>query len=446
MSMLIKRVGVLLLFGCFLGAELLAQLGARFPSERTVVDDPLTGTELVFLTRSPAGDSKIYQTHNQWTADGAWLIFRSDRVPGEALAVNEQSGVMVQVTEGGYVGMLNVSRKNMQLYFMRPNKQEVAAMDVMVVDLEALLRDSAAGRLKNSRHYQRVTATVPAAYGAHGDMALDAEEDWMWFRVGRDMAAERLPEDVVNYEAFGPRNMGSGPGGLAGVHLESGELRYVTSVPFQVGHVQTNPWVAGQIVFCWETGGKSPQRTWVVNADGSGLRPLYPESEYEWVTHEAVISPEEVAIAIMGHRSIPGLDEAAEGTGVKGSNPGQEAAWGLSGTREKPTGLGVVNIDTREMYIAGQIPFGSGFWHVAGSADKRFLAGDDFARNIYLIDRRNNEMRLLSAGHKTTAADHPHPTFSPDGTRIQIQSAMLSEDGRSLDICVLPVPEEWLNR
>ena len=446
MSMRSKRMGILLLFACFLGAELLAQIGTRFPSERRVVKDPLTGTELVFLTRSQAGDSKIYQTHNQWTADGEWLIFRSDRVPGEALAVNESSGEMVQVTEGGYVGMLNVSRRSMQLYFVRPNKQEKGAMDVMVVDLEALFRDSASGRLKKAKHYQRLCATVPAAYGAHGDMALDAEEDWLWFRVGRPMAAANLPKDMTPAEAFGPRKMGAGPGGLAGIHLESGALKYVTSVPFQVGHVQTNPWVAGQIIFCWETGGKAPQRTWVVNADGSGLRPLYPESEYEWVTHEAVISPDEVAFAIMGHRSIPGVGEAVEGTGVQGANPGQEAAWGPSGTREKPTGLGIVNLNTREMHIAGQIPFGSGFWHVAGSADKRFLAGDDFARNIYLIDRRNNEMLLLSAGHKTSAADHPHPTFSPDGSRIQIQSAMLSEDGRSMDICIVPVPEEWLNR
>jgi oligogalacturonide lyase len=53
-------------------------------------------------------------------------------------------------------------------------------------------------------------------------------------------------------------------------------------------------------------------------------------------------------------------------------------------------------------------------------------------------------MILLSTGHKVTASDHPHPTFSPDGTRIEIQSAMLSEDNRSMNICVIPVPEKWL--
>jgi len=68
--------------------------------------DPVTGTQLTFLTSTPAGDSKIYQTHRQWTADGNWIIFRSNRVPGETLAVNEAKGDIVQVSEGGYMGMI----------------------------------------------------------------------------------------------------------------------------------------------------------------------------------------------------------------------------------------------------------------------------------------------------------------------------------------------------
>jgi oligogalacturonide lyase len=175
---------------------------------------------------------------------------------------------------------------------------------------------------------------------------------------------------------------------------------------------------------------------------------LYPESEYEWVTHEAVITKDEVAMAIMGHRKIAAANKKSDTTGThwSGVNPGQEAAWGPSGTREKPTGMAIVNLRTREMVIAGQTKTGSGLWHVHGSADGRWVVGDDFSRGIYLIDRHTGEMILLSAGHKATAADHPHPTMSPDGTRIEIQSAMLSPDNKSINICVIPVPEEWLKR
>src|SRR5688572_23452895 len=100
------------------GLATFSQIGKRFPSERKVVKDPVTGTMLTFLTSTPAGDTKIYQTHNQWTSDGEWLIFRSERVKGEAMAVHEKTGDMVQVTEGGYTGMLSIARYSMKLYFM----------------------------------------------------------------------------------------------------------------------------------------------------------------------------------------------------------------------------------------------------------------------------------------------------------------------------------------
>ncbi len=430
---------IITVFLLIISIQCTSQIGTRFPSERKVIKDPVTGQKLIFLTSTPAGDRKIYPTHNQWTSDGKWLIFRSRRVVGEAMAVNEKSGVMVQVTEGGYRGKLLVARKSMKLFIMRKpkdDKQPEGAMEVVSVDLDKLFFDSESGRHKKAKGYQKVLATIPESWGAGGDMALDANEDLIYFRTGRETARKYLPEGTEIKEDFGPRNMGEGPGGIASVNLSTGEIKHVVSVGFQVGHIQTNPWVAGQIIFCWETGGKSPQRTWIVNSDGSGLRPLYPEADYEWVTHEAVIGPEEVAIAILGHRSIPG--QAAN------DGPGQEDAWGNCGTREKPTGLAIVNINTRSMQIAGQIDEGSGFWHVHGSADGRFAVGDNFDRSLYLINRKTREMMLLSTGHKPTAADHPHPTFSPDGTKIQIQSAMLSEDDRALNICVIPVPEEWL--
>lgn len=438
-----------LLFFCLLAfvtvaMTLQAQIGTRFPSERKVVKDPFTGVDLVFLTSKTYDDNKIYPTHNQWTSDGKWVVFRSDRAKGEAIAVHEDTGVMVQVTEGGYTGTLNVARKSMKLYYMKREERAYAGgMKIVEVDLQRLFADSEAGTLKDESHYQRICGTTPAEWRASGDMALDADEEWIWFRVGKEQAAKHLPEGTAIKSTFGPRNMGAGPGAIAGININTGETKHVVSVPFQVGHIQSNPWVSGQIIFCWETGGKSPQRTWIVNADGTGLRPLYPESDYEWITHEAVISEDEVAFAIMGHRPIPGFtDQANPATDVKGANPGQESSWGPSGTREKPTGLGIVNINSREMHIAGQVPYGSGFWHVHGSPDKHWAVGDNFERELYLIDRRTHEMKLLTAGHLNTAKDHVHPTFSQDSRKIQFQSAMLSEDKRSMNICVIYLPAE----
>lgn len=441
-----------------------AQVGRRLPSEKKVIPDPVTGLPLTFLTRTPAGDSKIYQTHPQWTSDGSWLVFRSQRAPGQAFAVNEDSGVIVQLTEKGYVGMLCLARQSMKLYFMRstapvvapsptvdaaedpaslstaPSASPAAArgtnrhrgpFQLIELDLAALFADSATGNLKpGPTAYERVCGTTPPGMNADGNMGVDANEDFAYFRILDDDLAEKLPPGTKIAERFGPRNMGAGPNGLASMNLKTGEVKFIVAVPFQIGHVQTNPWMPGEIVFCWETGGNAPQRTWTVMADGTGLRPLYPEAAYEWITHEAVISKDEVAFSILGHRKIGAPD----------------TGWGLSGTREHPTGLAIVNLRTRELRIAGQTPTGSGLWHVHCSSDGRWAVGDDFARNLYLIDRHTSEMILLTTGHKPTAADHPHPTFNADGTKIEIQSAMLSDDNRSMNICVVPVPSAWLAR
>src|SRR5688572_2146397 len=182
-----------------------SQLGKRFPSERKVVKDPVTGTMLTFLTSTPAGDSKIYPTHPQWTSDGQWLIFRSSRVPGQAMAVNERTGDLVQVTEGGYSGTLCIAQKSMKLFIMRPvtdasarpaapeGKRDATSgsdataargpnrprtpMQIVEINLERLLADSARGSMSGSRSYERICGTIPAEIGANSDMAIDATEE-----------------------------------------------------------------------------------------------------------------------------------------------------------------------------------------------------------------------------------------------------------------------------
>src|ERR1035437_1930812 len=97
------------------------QMGRRWPSEKKIVPDPVTGVPITFLTSTDGAyrQSKIYQTHRQWTADGKRLIFRGTRETGsQAFAVNEKTGKIVQVTENGFMGMLCAGNKTMKLYVM----------------------------------------------------------------------------------------------------------------------------------------------------------------------------------------------------------------------------------------------------------------------------------------------------------------------------------------
>jgi oligogalacturonide lyase len=415
-----------------------AQIGRRFPSEKKVIKDPKTGVELVFLTsQSGKGDSKIYQTHNQWTSDGKWVIFRSNRVRGEAMAVNEETGEMVQVTEGGYTGMLCVARNSMNLYIQRQQRGpdgRRTGWEIVEINLEKLFKDSEAGKLQGKAAYERICGIIPAELCVEGDLALDGSEELAYFRLAPDYA-RNMPIAEPIAPNFGPRNMGAGPGGIGKIDLRTGKAEPVVAVHFKVGHIQGNPWHPGEVIFCWETGGKAPQRTWMVNADGTNLRPIYRETEYDWVTHEAVISADELVIAILGHRRIAVNERDLDTT----------KDWGPSGTKEYATGIAVVNMRTRELTLEGQVD-GDNFWHVAGSQDGHWVAGDDFARELWVVDRHTKERILLTAGHKTTAQDHVHPTFKPDGTEIEIQSAMLSEDGRSMNICIVKMPQELIDR
>jgi oligogalacturonide lyase len=459
----------------FLTLPAFAQMGQRFPSEKKVVPDPVTGVPLTFLTTGPSSDAKIYQTHPEWTADGKWIIFRSStRVPdqgSQAFAVNEDSGVIVQLTEGpgSPTSALNVARKSMKLYYLRNTGSgggrgrgnnaaaagaaptgtvETAAsatqaaarggrggfgtnslVQIFELDLAKLFADSEAGTMKAPSNYERLCGSLPAGLRESGGFGLDANGDYAYIGVsGGDTGTHLPPDTKIEPTSEGVR-MGAGPAGLRSMNLKTGEVKVIIDTPFQMGHVQTNPWVPGEIIYCWETGGKAPQRTWTVMADGTGNRPLYKEADYEWVTHEAVITRDEVAFAIMGH--------------VQNPRPGP---YGAAGTREHPTGLAIINLRTNLMRIVGQTPSGSGLWHVNGSPDGRWAVGDDFTRSIYLIDRKTSEMIMLSTGHKSTAADHPHPTFSPESNRFLIQSAMLAPDNSALDLCVIPVPQAWLDR
>lgn len=384
-----------------------AELGRRSPPERGLVVDRVTGRTLVTLTNAPSNDMKIYQTHPQWASDGVHIIFRSsDRNPArtpQAYAVNEITGEIVQLTDGPDVDTysLNVSRHGMRLYFLR-GKPADGSQRLVVLDMAALLADSAAGAIKERAAYERQIAALPPEHKGAGGFDIDADESAAYFGVRFQDGPPREPGKPIPQV----------PSGIAAIDLKTGDYRIVLRTPFLMGHVQVNPWVPGEIVYCNETGGDAPQRIWTVRADGTGNRPVFKEAEFDWVTHEVVVDQDTLIFNLMGH--TPEL-------------------------RKRPTGIMAVNLRTDEVTPLGQTPRGQGFWHSHGTRDGRWAAGDNFDGEIHLLNRRTGETTLVSTGH-VMKPDHTHPNFSPDGTRILVQSGMLT-GGKSLDLMIIPVPE-----
>ena len=435
-----------------------SNVGRRYPSERREMVDAQTGVTMVVLTTDAASDAKPYQTHTTWTSDGEWIIFRSSRggSGSQYFLVHEQKGDIVQLTDdpATSTGSPNLSRKEMKFYYMRGGPQRGQAENtrelprqLIELNLAALLPDAMDGTVKAPESYERVVATLPAELRESGGFALDADESAAYWGVawgplparpaapatkaaaGGAAADNRSAIDRRNTDPGEAREAarqrfaeaGRGPGGIRRIDLKTGQVSTVIDLDLRMGHVQTNHWVPGEIIYCHETTGDAPQRMWTVRADGTGNRPLYVETPDEWVTHETVSLPDEVMFNIMGH--LPYL-------------------------REKPTGIAVVNLRTNEMKLLGQMeeemPRGGrgGFWHCNGSPDGRWAVGDTFSGDVYLIDRRDGRQLKLTTDHKMRP-DHTHPIFSPDSKRVLIQSGLLS-NGEQLDLISIPVPEKWL--
>ena len=464
--------------------------GKHFPSEKSSYVDPVTGFKVDVLTSDKADDAKPYQTHTTWTADGKWIIFRASRGGNgpQIFLLNEQSGDIVQVTDtpGTSTGSLNLSRKEMKLYYMRGGSpgfgrgRGAAATpstpalprQLIVTDIGTLIADSLAGKVKDASVYERVVATLPAELRDSGGFALDADESKAYWGVATGpqvnpanarggaapaaaAAAEAAPApaaavatgatmpgttrqmgraiDQPNMDPNYPREanrtrweqQGQGQGGIRSIDLKTGELKTVIDVNFRMGHVQTNPWVPGEIVYCHETTGDAPQRMWFVRGDGTGNRPLYKEDPlgWEWITHETFATKDEVMFLIIGH--LPYL-------------------------RERPSGVAVINLRNNRMNIVGQVDENiaadrpGGFWHCNGSSDGRWAVADTFKGDVYVIDRHSGETTLLTTDHKMTP-DHAHPIFSPDNKRVLIQSGRLT-NGESLDLMSITLPDSLVNR
>jgi oligogalacturonide lyase len=398
----------------FASSALASDVGKRFPPEMRTFVDATTGVTVTALTTGTFNDAKIYQTHPQWTADGQYVIFRSNRAAGgrsQAFAVREATGDIIQLTEGATnTGSLNVARKSNKLYFFRGGMGTPAQL--IELNLDPLFADSQAGKMKEPASYERAVGTMPADLRESGGFTLDADETVAYLGVGK----------------AAPGGGRGGPpqpawGGIRKMDLRTGAVATVVDVPFQMGHIQANAYVPGEILYCHETGGDAPQRMWITRSDGTGNRPLYKETPDEWVTHEAWVDKDHVYFVIMAHELR---------------------------LRTKPTGLVAINVRTDEVRVLGQVDVkgtvrgrdglvdGQGFWHCNGSPDGKWAVGDTFAGNIYLIYVPTGEITLLTAGHKD-APDHPHPTFSPDSRKILIESGLL-HNFTNLNLMTIAIP------
>jgi oligogalacturonide lyase len=427
-----------------------SQVGQRFPSEKRVVRDKVTGVKVTVLTTSDADDSKIYQTHPQWTYDQKYIIFTSNRDTAsrrsKVYAVNVKTGTIIQLTEGEVnASSLNIARKSNKLYYSRAGVNEPGKLIEM--DLDALFKDSERGAGKSQSAYERVIGDLPSDIRA-GGFTLDANEKVAYIggTIGgatTDTAQRRVQGQPrpAGQQQQPNQFIAQSPGGLRAMDLQTGAVSKVVDVPFTIGHIQANPYKSGEILFCNETGGDCPQRMWLVNADGSNLKPLYKEKPDEWVSHETWVDANTVYFNLKQYNFYSKVRPNVEDFRVMG-----EKIF-TPDSRKMPTGIFAINVRNDDVKVLGSVDKGHGYWHSNGTLEGKWAMGDNFDGDIYLINVKNGKQTLLTTGHLLVfkgvehALFHPHATFRPDGKQLFFQSGMYS-GGKSYDLMLVDIPAD----
>jgi oligogalacturonide lyase len=347
------------------------QVGRDWGVEQQTYVDPVTGVTVREIATAGTNDNLYFHVSN-FTADNRYLLFSSTRTGTSQLyRADVASGRIVQLTDdpkGTSRGATPDHTNPRRVYLQR-------GAAIVALDIETFTET-------------KVGAIPGPAIGGFGQPSLNGAATHLALTVQRD----------------------EGSWEIGRMDVRTGEYRAVITQGFRIGHVQHSP-TDDLIFYVWETGGYAPQRTWVVNADGTRNRPFYARTDRktwvtplkEWITHEA---------------------------------------W-IAGTGE----LTLIN-DKQGVMIAGKdgsarmVKEGD-YWHVAARPDGRFLVVDDNKGRLWLLETATGATRLLATGIRDAMrAVHAHASFDRKGDYIQFHTGRTRETVALIDLRTLP-PLGW---
>jgi oligogalacturonide lyase len=333
--------------GLLMALTVWGQKGRVWEPEGARYKDPLSGQEVWELTGAADEPSNLYYHFSNFTADDRYLVFASKRTGQPQVFLAElATGRLIQVTEGDGVAATAA--------MPHPEKAEILYYLRGPVVWEVEL-----GKLQE----RRVGEIPPPRMGGYGQPTLSHD--------GRSLALVKQ-RDEWNWEI-----------GL--MDLRTGAWTTVVRQGFRIGHVQHHP-LRPLLFYVWETGGYAPQRTWLVNADGTGNRPFYYTTDpkqwatplKEWVTHEAWVRKTGEMTLIVDR-----------------------------------LGIVVADADGKGRLLPGH------YWHVAANEAGTRLVADDFEGRIWLLDPRTQNRRLVASGVRDAVrSTHAHASFDRAGRRV----------------------------
>lgn len=335
--MLVRSL-ILALFAC-----LSAQAAKSWGVEKTSQADPITGAAIVEIATAGIS-SNLYFHFSNFTADNRYVIFANDRSGSRQLyRASIPAGEIVQLTDEPGVDATSACpdpTDARRVYYVRQGT-------VYSIDVETFA--------------QSKIADLPGRGASQPTLSKDGKTMAFGFQA-----------DEKTWE-------------IGVVDIPTGKYRRVIQQGFRIGHVQHSP-TDPVIFYSWETSGYAPQRTWLVNSDGSGNRPFYANIEpskwltplKEWITHEAWVPATGQMTMIHDRFGILLVDRTG--------------AW---------------RVVTKGWY-----------WHAASTVDGRRLIADDFDGKLWLIDVATGATKLLASGVRQPKAIHNHPSWDRAGRSV----------------------------
>ena len=339
--------------------------------EFEMYEDEKTGAKIYKIVTGPSKNTTIYQTHPMWGKSCEHFYFLSDRSEGKSQLhrLERDTKKISPVLEIG-IGNFSLSWETERVYFFKENKIFKQEVDGSKSEI----------------------GTYPDEFGTMtGGIGISADEKWLYCATHKEEGEQNL---------------------LRRMSISEGKWEECTQVPFKIGHVQPNFWNTDLVMFCWETGGDSPQRTWCWSEKTHKAEPFFVEPDELWITHEVWWGTERALFTIWpydeAHKKLPhGVAETDKEKGSKGS-----------------------------MNLLAQYPA----WHTHGSHDFKWVLGDDFDRNIWLILPEKKERRLLVSGKiGNNIKVHPHASFLPDSSGIVFNTSCFGYE----EIHLVLLPENF---
>jgi oligogalacturonide lyase len=345
-----------------------SDVGRDWGVERQAYSDPVTHVRIWDITKPGSASDNLYFHFSNFTADNRYLIFVSDRTGSTQLFRFEaETGKITQLTDGPKVNARSACpdpTTARRLYYLRG--PAVFVLDILDFSTRKL-------------------GDIPGPHlGGFQQPSMSGDGRWLTVAQQRDASTWEI--------------------GL--MSTATGEYRTVITQGFRIGHVQHSP-TDPVIFYVWETGGFAPQRTWLVQADGTQNRPFYarpdPKTWFtplkEWITHEAWVQ-----------------------------NTGE-----MTMINDKQGVMLVSQDGSARMIGAGD------YWHAAARADGKLLVLDDAKGRLWLLEAATGNTRLLATGIRDGVRSvHGHPSFDRLGHFVQFHSGRVHETVSLIDLRELP--------